>query len=180
MKGFHRGIAMQFGGFHTIKGLTLVDNSHVGILADFGSSNNKIKDNTVHDSVRGIGLLGIAGGNPASENAVENNRLIGNSQNGIQLDKAVDNKVQNNTLLNNFNGVELFDTGSTGNKISKNIIGKTSSQAPGLTGGLTGVFIALGNIDNEIVGNTFFGAFPFGAILGPGVPDNVVVPNNIE
>lgn len=131
-----------------------VDTSHVtlsgfdGIGIEVGSGNH-IKFNDISDNTRvGVEISSFSDNNVVENNIINRNGLAAGAQGGVAIFNGSGNVVQNNSLNNNFNGIEIQ---SPGNTVLKNTVNGSVS---------TGIFItSIGSPSivklNTALGNAF-------------------------
>ena len=152
-------------------GDTGLGNSDAGVAIYGSASSNTISGNTISDNgSNGYGGVDISG---ADDNVVESNAIVGNDYDGVDIfGGATDNTIggtvvgQGNTISeNNWGGVDISGSGTSGNVVVGNYIGTDANDDPGMGNGLVGVTIFGGATDNEI------GTVPVGSdsMVGPGV-----------
>lgn len=171
-------IRLQGSGGSTVRNnligrdITIPGNLGNGIGVDVvGSPNNTIADNTISGN-RGQGIL--LQGSGAAFNLVSDNLLgtdsgsspgLGNNI-GVEIDNAPSNTVLDNVIVSNSVGVQLINTGTTGNEVDSNFIGTDRNNVTGLGNG-NGVVVADAG-GNTIVGNTIVANFTDGVEIGGG------------
>ncbi|MEO1667019.1 MAG: right-handed parallel beta-helix repeat-containing protein [Chloroflexota bacterium] len=147
---------------NTVEGNTIGRNTFSGVtIINAGTENNEIRDNFigVDSSGNNIGnsIHGVVINDGASANTVEGNTIGENTNNGIRID---DPNTDNNTISNNFIGVDASD----------NDIGN----------GNDGVQIDNGASDNLVQGNTISGNDNDGVdVRGGGTSGNQILNNTI-
>jgi len=176
LKGSGSGIGIYNNGYSgvTIKNCVISDFNN-GIYVN-SADVNTIKDNIVNNN-RGSGIY-INGGGIASNHVITGNTVNGNDQNcgngcgGIELNYEDNSTIQDNEVLNNYNGISLFE--SYNNRISSNTLSgnhniemRIASNNNANNGG-----------SNIINGNTITGIGGWSGIR-VGTPNNTVTENNI-
>ena len=126
-----------------INNLTLI-RFQVGIQLS-SSSGNELKNNTITDGLDGIGLYGSSG-NIITGNTMQNNSNSTRGEGAAILIQASsnDNKIENNTLSNNYFGIYIASS-SSNNRVRFNIINSS---------GYIGIVVDAYCINNEISSNT--------------------------
>ncbi len=138
----------------SVRGLALQQFSDIGIELR-GSSNDSIVGNTIGTNANGTASLGTTGA--GIEVDLE---ATGNTIGGTTAGSA-------NVIVANGPGIEIMDSGTSGNTVLGNHIG-TNAAGTAYLGALTGVEIRQGATDNT-VGGTVAGAANVIAANGPGV-----------
>jgi parallel beta-helix repeat protein len=146
------GIHLENSGNNVIVGNTANDNGWTGIYLH-NSDNNKISGNIANNNVyKGIYLL------YSDNNRVENNTVNDNDETGVYVG-ASGNVVNNNTIVDNYYGVDLK---GSNNRIKNNTINS----------GLYGIRVYANNnrIDNNTIDSNRYGIYVEG--------DNTIIENN--
>ncbi len=139
--GFVAGVWNGGGSEHNlVTDNTIKNNTYEGILMDYGSSNNEITSNYLHNNSIGLYQHWVA-------NHIHNNTIDNNTDDGIQLRYSNNNVIEHNDITNNSDdGIWLW--GSRNNTLSENDI--TSND--------DGVYASPDSYapeDNRIINNSF-------------------------
>ena len=109
------GIFLQNSSSNDIHDNIMGDNDCGIYLYGSTSSNNRIHNNIIQNSITGgISLYGV------SNNKIYNNTIISSDQFGMVLDSSDNNKIYGNTIQNSTHGIHIFYSDS--NSIYNNII----------------------------------------------------------
>ena len=158
------GIVTQNSIRNTIKTCTATNNGGVGILLYENSDSNTLTGNTVTaNTFEGMRIR------YSSNNDILNNKLLNNTNAGINMEGSSFNTVTGNTITGNKgDGLRVFE--SSGNIITKNTV-KFNAQ---------GIRVATDSIDNEITGNTVLNNSYNGVLLIDTSNNNMVVGNTFD
>jgi parallel beta-helix repeat protein len=116
--------------------VTADDYSYAGILLEFDSTNNTLRNNTILDNNHGIVLEN------AAYNKLDNNTILNSSVHGIMLDGAYKNKFNNNTIANSSSfGITIYQ--SVYNMLENNTV---------LSNGI-GIYLNLDSNNNTLTNN---------------------------
>jgi parallel beta-helix repeat protein len=110
------------------------------------SGGNHIVSNDVSNNVRvGVEISNISNDNVVERNIINSNGIVAHEQGGIAIFNGMGNRLLNNALNNNFEGIEIESPGNTaiGNRVSGSLD--------------TGIFI-LGGSPSVVRGNSVFGS----------------------
>ena len=131
------GIKLTECNFVTISNNLIIDNFW-GIHLKNSHFNN-IVDNIIQENE----ILGIMSDNTANGNIIKNNTIIYNGRTGIGIGVSTSNRIIDNYISNNGEGINLFSCNR--NKISRNIITENGY----------GIFLERGSQKNTITNNDF-------------------------
>jgi trimeric autotransporter adhesin len=180
------------GGANTGEGNVISANikNGVGVYGINGSAtNNTVLGNIIGLNASGTnavanGESGIAiGGASASiiggTSAGAGNVISGNTQSGIYIDSAINNRITNNWIGLNATNTGTIGNGSggiyiTGNSFNNKIGGLFASESNVITGsGYAGVIVGSNSNGNSVLGNIIYGNARLGIDLGVGGGDGV-------
>ncbi len=132
------GIYIERGNYNILLKNNITNNELEGILILSYSSENILMNNTIKQNKDGIGLQSSSTNTiennticengygliflESHSNIINSNTIFSNSLDGIQFTSSDENKILNNEIYNNLNGIHLISSGGTGNIISNNTI----------------------------------------------------------
>ncbi len=101
--------------------VTLSGVDGIGIGA---ASGTQVRNNDISDNARiGVDITNFSDGNVIEHNIINRNGILDGEQGGVAIINGTNNLVANNTLNNNFNGIEIESPGNTvrGNLVSGSV-----------------------------------------------------------
>ena len=139
--------------------------NNVGIRIEAGAGNNAIGASGKGNTIAGNASHGVyikdaatAGNKVVASTIGLYYPAIGNGANGILIENAQLSQIGNateggNTIVRNFDGVQLTGASATGNKVYSNIIGLSADLATSASNRASGVSLLAGASGNEIGGS---------------------------
>jgi len=137
-----------------------------GTSTSYSSNNNVIKNVTVTSNLFGISFDWAYGGLYYSDNLIDNNIILSNSQIGIYLSDSTNTTISNNTASGGYYGIVLCY--SSGNTVTRNRV----------TENTYGVLLIVGSSNNEIYENAICNNITYGLDLACDAHNNHVYHNN--
>ncbi|MBW3012966.1 right-handed parallel beta-helix repeat-containing protein, partial [Candidatus Woesearchaeota archaeon] len=160
------GIWMFHGESVLLENNTVYDNSGSGIVLNTSDFSNVTNSSSYNNLIHGIMIVEVSGGGggPTTGNIVENNRVTGNTGNGIDVENSGQEYIINNTAISNNNGIYL--------ELSDNcdIINNTANNNNN-NGILVNVSDGVWTVDNTVDGNVRDGVHT-AAVLGNTIERN--------
>jgi hypothetical protein len=174
-----------------VSGTADLGNSKDGILIGYGAQDNTVgPDNVISgNDWHGIEIYeGDTTGNVVSDNRIGTDAAgtadLGNSQNGVSISAgAHGNTVGPDNVIsgNNWNGVSIHDSGTTGNVVAGNIIGADAGGTADLGNANSGIIIWGGAQDNTIGPDNVIAHHLWDGVMveGSGTVGNAITQNSI-
>ena len=145
------GIFVHHSHNNKIHDNDVIDNVNKGIWLKYPATGNKVYENEVSGSPRGINLEQAVG------NKIYNNNAISDNAVGIFLENSPNNDIYGNLITQNKEGIRVYGSSSHDNEIYNNDITSNNKADPKI-----GILLQSGCYDNtinfnNITGNTNYG-----------------------